>query len=79
VQEEPKNMGAWTFVAPRLRISTGNALLIRYYGRPERASPAEGYPSTHAEEQGRIVTEALSGPVRTTGARRVMAMAMKAP
>jgi 2-oxoglutarate dehydrogenase E1 component len=79
VQEEPKNMGAWTFVAPRLRVSTGNALVIRYYGRPERASPAEGYASSHAEEQTRIVTEALSATVRHTGARRVTAMAMKAP
>jgi 2-oxoglutarate dehydrogenase E1 component len=79
VQEEPKNMGAWTFVAPRLRVSTGNALVIRYYGRPERASPAEGYASTHAEEQTRIVTDAISAPVRQTGARRVTAMAMKAP
>jgi 2-oxoglutarate dehydrogenase E1 component len=77
VQEEPKNMGAWSFVAPRLRVSTGNALVIRYYGRPERASPAEGYPSTHTEEQGRIVTEALAGPSRLTGARRVAAMASK--
>ena len=42
-QEEPKNMGAWSFVAPRLRASAGNALIIRYVGRPERASPAEGY------------------------------------
>ncbi len=79
VQEEPKNMGAWTFVAPRLRVSTGNALVIRYYGRPERASPAEGYPATHAEEQTRIVSDALSAPVRQTGARRVTAMSMKAP
>ena len=43
VQEEPKNMGAWSYVAPRLRGSVGNALVIRYIGRPERASPAEGY------------------------------------
>ena len=42
-QEEPKNMGAWTFVSPRLRAAVGNALPIRYIGRPERASPAEGY------------------------------------
>jgi 2-oxoglutarate dehydrogenase E1 component len=75
VQEEPKNMGAWSFVAPRLRVSTGNALVIRYYGRPERASPAEGYPSAHADEQARIITEALQATVRQTGARRVTAMA----
>ncbi|MBX3174303.1 MAG: 2-oxoglutarate dehydrogenase E1 component [Gemmatimonadaceae bacterium] len=70
VQEEPKNMGAWSFVAPRLRVSTGNALVIRYYGRAEQASPAEGYADTHAAEQQRIVNEALSAPVRMTGARR---------
>jgi 2-oxoglutarate dehydrogenase E1 component len=78
VQEEPKNMGAWTFVAPRLRVSTGNALVIKYYGRPERASPAEGYPTTHAEEQTRIVTEALSAPVKQTGARRTSTPTSKA-
>jgi len=70
VQEEPKNQGAWSFVAPRLRVSTGNALVIRYYGRPERASPAEGYPAEHAEEQGRIVTEVLESPVAAVGSRR---------
>lgn len=79
VQEEPKNMGAWSFVAPRLRLSTGNALVIRYYGRVERASPAEGYTSTHAEEQTRIVNEALQAPVRMTGARRVSGMTARVP
>jgi 2-oxoglutarate dehydrogenase E1 component len=58
-QEEPKNAGAWTFVAPRLRVTTGNAMELRYVGRPDRASPAEGYASDHAEEQSRIVAEAL--------------------
>jgi 2-oxoglutarate dehydrogenase E1 component len=70
VQEEPKNMGAWSWVAPRLRVSTGNALVIRYFGRPERASPAEGYPQTHADQQARIVSEALARPpIRTPGKR----------
>ena len=62
VQEEPRNMGAWTFVAPRLRVAAGNAQVIRYIGRPERASPAEGYAQSHTEEQGRIVQEALEVP-----------------
>src|SRR6185312_8875116 len=70
VQEEPKNMGAWSYVAPRLRGSVGNALVIRYVGRPERASPAEGYPQTHAEEQARIVADALVSPQRASGVRR---------
>jgi len=59
-QEEPKNMGAWTFVAPRLRAATGNALIVRYVGRPDRASPAEGYLASHQREQARIVQEALA-------------------
>ena len=32
---------------------------VSYVGRPERASPAEGYPAAHAAEQGRIIREAL--------------------
>jgi len=64
-QEEPKNMGAWTFVSPRLRASTGNQLTVRYLGRPERASPAEGYHQAHMEEQARIVNEVLTVPQQT--------------
>jgi 2-oxoglutarate dehydrogenase E1 component len=60
VQEEPKNMGAWTYVQPRLRVSAGAALGVRYIGRPERASPAEGYTAAHTVEQARIVSAALS-------------------
>ena len=59
-QEEPKNMGAWSFVAPQLRVATGNMLTIRYIGRPERASPAEGYSEAHKVEQKRIVTDVLT-------------------
>ena len=61
-QEEPKNMGAWTYAAPRLRASVGNAIPIRYVGRPERASPAEGFANSHQVEQARIVTDALAAP-----------------
>jgi 2-oxoglutarate dehydrogenase E1 component len=67
VQEEPRNMGAWTFVEPRLREVLGE-LPLRYVGRPERASPAEGYAHAHAAEQMRIVRAALSGsPVEAEG------------
>ncbi len=59
-QEEPKNMGAWSYAAPQLRVATGNMLTIRYMGRPERASPAEGYSEAHKVEQKRIVTEVLT-------------------
>jgi 2-oxoglutarate dehydrogenase E1 component len=70
-QEEPKNMGAWTFVSPRLRASTGNQLIVRYLGRPERASPAEGYHQAHMEEQTRIVNEVLTLPQPSKRRQRV--------
>jgi 2-oxoglutarate dehydrogenase E1 component len=59
-QEEPKNMGAWSYAAPLLRVATGNMLTIRYIGRPERASPAEGYSKPHEAEQQRIVRDVLT-------------------
>jgi len=69
-QEEPKNMGAWTYVSPRLRVSTGNAMIVRYIGRPERASPAEGYKSSHDSEQQRIVSEVIAPVDQPSGSRR---------
>jgi 2-oxoglutarate dehydrogenase E1 component len=59
-QEEPKNMGAWTYVQPRLRASIGTLTTLRYIGRPERASPAEGYKPAHDLEQERIIREVLT-------------------
>ena len=61
VQEEPLNMGAWRYLEAKLRelVAEGHPMEIRYVGRPERASPAEGYPAAHAAEQTRIIREAL--------------------
>jgi 2-oxoglutarate dehydrogenase E1 component len=72
-QEEPKNMGAWMYVAPHLRVATGDALVTRYIGRPERASPAEGYTSAHEAEQQRIVQSVLTIPQPAGGRRRGVA------
>ena len=69
-QEEPKNQGAWSYVAPRLRMSTGNALLTRYVGRPDRASPAEGYAEVHKKEQERIILEVNAPMQQPAGAKR---------
>ncbi len=71
-QEEPRNMGAWTYVSPRLRASTGTQLAVRYVGRPERASPAEGYPSVHVREQERIMSEALALAAAGSSRRRTV-------
>lgn len=61
LQEEPRNMGAWTFVAPRLRDLIQGRVPLIYIGRTRRASPAEGSHGWHVREQNRLVQAALSG------------------
>jgi multifunctional 2-oxoglutarate metabolism enzyme len=65
VQEEPQNMGAWTFVQPRfdalLRTQHGDRCAgVGYVGRKPAASPATGSAKVHAAEQDRIVQTALT-------------------
>lgn len=55
-------MGAWSYMEPRLRKLIENRLPVRYIGRPERASPAEGSADRHAEEQARILGDAFAEP-----------------
>jgi 2-oxoglutarate dehydrogenase E1 component len=59
VQEEPKNMGAWTFMEPRLRQMTEGEVPIRYVGKPARPSPAQGSARFHREEHAGIVQAAF--------------------
>ncbi len=61
-QEEPKNMGAWSFMYPRLMDfaqelaqEKGRIMEIVYNGRTERASPATGSEKLHVIEQKEIV------------------------
>lgn len=61
VQEEPRNMGARAYMYPRLQQMIGSrGLALGYVGRPDRASPSEGYPTAHNQEQNRICTTALN-------------------
>ena len=62
-QEEPANMGAWTFVDRRIEAVL-SALDIRakrpsYAGRDDAASPATGLAKVHAAEQAKLVRDAL--------------------
>jgi len=59
VQEEPQNMGSWTFADPYLRDLAGTKG-VRYIGRVKRSSTAEGDGETHKVEQSRIIEEAVS-------------------
>jgi 2-oxoglutarate dehydrogenase E1 component len=63
-QEEPRNMGAWTFVDHRLEEVLveldGACKRPRYVGRAEAASPATGNHSRHVREQQKLVDAALT-------------------
>jgi 2-oxoglutarate dehydrogenase E1 component len=63
-QEEPANMGAWSFVDPRIeQVLSGldiKANRARYVGRPEAASTATGLLKRHNAEQAKLVAAALT-------------------
>jgi len=64
VQEEPKNMGGWTFVDPWLELTlermTVAAKRARYVGRPASASTAAGLMTRHMKELDAFLTEAFA-------------------
>ncbi len=66
-QEEPKNMGAWTFIHHRiedvLMKIQAHHRKATYVGRNEAASPATGSPNRHTEEQNTIIKVAISEPI----------------
>ena len=63
-QEEPKNMGGWTFVDPWLELTLEKldirAKRARYVGRPASASTASGLMSRHLNELNVFLTEAFA-------------------
>jgi 2-oxoglutarate dehydrogenase E1 component len=63
-QEEPKNMGPWSFVHAEIEDVLleldGKAKRARYVGRPVAASPATGLLRRHNREQALLVDEALT-------------------
>jgi len=61
LQEEPQNMGAWTFIAPRLQALLPDGVALRYEGRPAAASPAEGKLDAHQRKQAGIIAAAYEG------------------
>lgn len=63
VQEETKNAGAWKFMIEPLMNLLGELKKtpkLKYVGRPESASPATGFGSSHNYEQKLLAEEALS-------------------
>jgi 2-oxoglutarate dehydrogenase E1 component len=64
-QEEPQNMGAWTFVEPRLLavldVIKAPERFVRYAGRPAAAATATGLMAKHIEQRDQLLEEALGG------------------
>mmetsp|Transcript_40435 Transcript_40435/g.128797 ORF Transcript_40435/g.128797 Transcript_40435/m.128797 type:complete len:107 (-) Transcript_40435:105-425(-) len=66
VQEEPKNMGAWQYVRPRLNTAMrklwgGEAKGVKYIGRAASASTATASASIHKQEEVELLEYALQG------------------
>jgi 2-oxoglutarate dehydrogenase E1 component len=63
-QEEPENMGAWSFIERRIEKVLagldGKATRPRYVGRPESAATATGLLKRHVKEQEKLIDASLS-------------------
>jgi 2-oxoglutarate dehydrogenase E1 component len=63
-QEEPRNMGAWTFVDLHLSPLLRGRCQVGCVARPESASPAAGSATRHRLEQEALVQQAISAAPR---------------
>ena len=59
VQEEPANMGAWSYLRDPLQSILGDRLRLRYAGRKPSAAPAGGSMRLHRRRQGRLIAMAF--------------------
>jgi len=59
-QEEPMNMGGWTFVEPRLEALLPKEVKLRYVRRAAAASPATGSYAIHNLEQKKLIDDSLT-------------------
>jgi len=71
VQEEPRNMGAWSYVSPQLASLVNSDVEVTVVSRPERSSPAVGFFDLYQAEQEQIITEALRSSVKQYGGQHV--------
>jgi 2-oxoglutarate dehydrogenase E1 component len=60
LQEEPLNMGGWTYLEPLLRELAGRSRTVRPVGRKPAASPATGSLRVHTAEQEDLLRRALA-------------------
>ena len=67
VQEEPQNMGAWSYMSPQLSALLGSRYELHVIARPARSSPATGFSDLFQFEQERIIEGALQSSVTLRG------------
>lgn len=63
-QEEPMNMGGYSYIFPRLAtamrsVNRGSYEDVKYVGRPPSAATATGFKTLHDKEQAELVQKAL--------------------
>ena len=61
-QEEPKNQGAWDYFEPRFAAKLDHPCMVEYVGREPSAAPAVGSAKVHAQQQKKLIREALDLP-----------------
>jgi len=61
LQEEPENMGPWTFVHGRLHRLLRDGYTLRHVSRPESASPATGILTVHQQQLANLLAGAFDG------------------
>ncbi len=59
-QEEPRNMGGWTFMEGKFEDLVPGGDRLRYVGRAESPSPATGNYAVHLREQNQLLSKALT-------------------
>jgi 2-oxoglutarate dehydrogenase E1 component len=64
-QEEPLNMGAWSYMHPQLKQVLGEQLPLYYVGRPESSSPAEGSTTIYRINQQILLRQAFTVTEKT--------------
>jgi 2-oxoglutarate dehydrogenase E1 component len=65
VQEEPRNMGAWEDIRPRLGEILQDRLPLYYVGRPPSSSPAEGSFTWYQANQQSLIEQAYLQKIDT--------------
>jgi 2-oxoglutarate dehydrogenase E1 component len=69
VQEEPLNMGAWSYMSAQLTSLAGRGIELHVIGRPVRSSPATGFSDLFQFEQEQIIEGALHATVKEYGGK----------